>query len=287
MTVVGPSRVAARIALGRAVRQHRLAAGLSGAEAAQRLGWSQSKVSRIESARVRAEVEDVCRLLELYEVAAADRSAALQLAEEAAGPASEWRNSSRAGLSRRQQDFVAFEATASAITHYQPTLIPGPLQTRDYAGRVLSIVGHPNPDRAIDMRCARRAAIFVEGGPSVRIVLADQAVHWNPGSAGVLADQLRTVADLCERFDVDLRVIPLDAEQRAFLAHPVAIYDLPNQDSQAIVETTTIDVRVTGAEEVELLKRRIEGLVSSGLSRADSLAYVGHVAKRLESQGRH
>jgi transcriptional regulator with XRE-family HTH domain len=146
----GTARVTARIALGRAMREHRRAAGLSGSEAGERLGWSQSKVSRIEAARVRAEVDDVRLLLDLYGVSGRARSGVLRLAEDAAGPASEWRNSTRVGLPRRQQDFVAFEAAATAITHYQPVLIPGPMQTPEYAARVLTIVRHPDPDRAIE-----------------------------------------------------------------------------------------------------------------------------------------
>jgi transcriptional regulator with XRE-family HTH domain len=282
----GSARVTARIALGRALREQRESAGLSGVEAGRRLGWSQSKVSRIEAARVRAEVEDVRPLLDLYGVSGSTRSRLLQLAEDAAGPASEWRNSTRVGLPRRQQDFVAFEAAATAITHYQPMIIPGPMQTRSYAERVLAIVGHPDPERAIETRRARRSAIFVEGGPSIRIVLPAQAVHWNPGPDGVLAEQLQTVADLAEQFGADLRVIPLDVEQRAFLAHPAVVYDLAGQEPQAIVETTTMDVRVTDSKDVEVLRRRIDAMISVALSRADSISYVRQVATRLETKWR-
>jgi Domain of unknown function (DUF5753) len=102
----------------------------------------------------------------------------------------------------------------------------------------------------------------------------------------VLANQLRTAADLVEQFGADLRIVPLDIEQRAFLAHPVVVYDLAGQEPQAIVETTTMDVRVTDSKDVEVLRQRIEALTSVALSRADSIPYVRRVAAQLDSKRR-
>lgn len=275
-------RVAARIALGKALREHRRAAGLSGAEVGERLGWSQSKVSRIEAARVRPEVADVQALLELYGVAGRKRRQALALAEESAGPPSEWRNSTRVGLTRRQKDFVAFEASATAIWHYQPAIIPGPLQTREYALRVLAIVRHPDPERAVETRVARQRAIFAAGGPRVRIVLAEQAVRWDPGPDGVLAGQLASMADLLELHKVELRLIPFDVEQRAFLAHPVVVYEFAQEDAEAVVETTTTDLRIKDPVDVTLLRDRIDSLCAVALDPTDSIDYV----RKLSAQRR-
>src|SRR3954451_15074350 len=113
MSETGSARMTARLALGQLLRDHRKAAGMSGTEVARQLGWSQAKVSRIEAARVRADVADIEALAGTYGLSQRERSALLELAEQAAGPNSEWRNSSGLGLSRRQQDFVSLEAAAS------------------------------------------------------------------------------------------------------------------------------------------------------------------------------
>src|SRR4051812_19878120 len=127
MSESGSARMTARLALGQLLRNHRNATGMSGVGVARPLGRSQAQVSRIEAARVRADVADIEALAETYGVSQRERTVLLELAEQAAGPDSEWRNSSGLGLSRRQQDFVSLEAAASVIQHYQTMLLPGPV----------------------------------------------------------------------------------------------------------------------------------------------------------------
>jgi hypothetical protein len=127
---------------------------------------------------------------------------------------------------------------------------------------------------------ARRHAIFRKGGPELKVVLSEQAVRWNPGPDGVLSGQLRQVADLCETYGAALHVVPIDREQHAFLGHPVVVYDFGDDGQEALVETTTMDVRVTHPAEVERLTRRINDLASVALSAQESVAYVRQIAER-------
>lgn len=274
------ARVAARVALGQALRQARYDAGLSGLEAAERLGWSQSKVSRMESARVRATVSDVRGLLKLYRAPARTVRDLVQLAETAAGADSDWRNSSRVGLTRRQQDFVALEAGAASILHFQPVLIPGPMQTDAYAERVLAMAAHPDPGRGLELRQARRAAMFRPNGPRLRVVVYESALRWDPGPPGVLREQLGVVADLVEQYDTAFHVLVLDEPQPTFLQHPVVTYHFADGSMQARIETATTDLRVTRPADVELFDRRINALTKVALNRRDSISYVRHLAER-------
>jgi transcriptional regulator with XRE-family HTH domain len=134
-------RLAARRHLGGELRSRREMRGLSGQQLADQLGWSQAKVSRIEGARTRADISDVAALLEALDVPTAERAGLLEVAETAAGPASNWRNSRRVGLTRRQQDFIDSEAAATRIRHYQPVILPGYLQTAEYARIVIELAG--------------------------------------------------------------------------------------------------------------------------------------------------
>lgn len=287
MAEPGSVRMAARLALGQLLRQHRRRAGLSGAEVAQRLGWSQAKVSRIEAARVRADVADIQALTEIYEISSGEQVSLVEMAKEAAGPSTEWRNSTGLGLSRRQQDFVSLEAAASTIRHYQTMLIPGPLQTPEYTKQVFSTFSNGDPTRWIETRAARRAAILRVGGPKLQVVLTEMAIRWDPGPEGVLHRQLLSMAELVdENSTLDLRVLPMAGQKRAFLNHPVVIYRFDGVDAPlALIETTTTDVRVTDVDDVERLSNNLDMIVRDALSRIKSIEFVRMVAKSPTKRG--
>jgi transcriptional regulator with XRE-family HTH domain len=274
-------RMAARRRLGAEVRAMREQAGLTGQSVASALGWSQAKVSRIEQARTRAEVDDVADLVEALGASSAEQTRLLALAEEAAGPADSWRNSSRTGLTRRQQNFIAYEAAALSIRHYQPVLVPGAFQTPEYARAVVRMTANPNAERQIDQRMKRQAIITAGDGPTYEVVLLDAVTRWCPGPAEVLAGQLDRLADLAELPNVDLRVVPLDRPQTSFLAHPVVIYDFGDAaPAEALVETTTQEVRVSG-DALAVLDRRITRVAAAAMTHAESVTYVRARARSL------
>lgn len=275
-----PEQIAARRRLGAELRGLREDAYRSGQDLGTALGWSQSKVSRIEQARTLPSVDDVRALLRELRVPAGDQERLLQLAEEAAGEPGSWRNSTGAGLTRRQQDFVALERASSLIRHYQPILIPGYLQTEAYARQVLEMMGSTSVERGVEMRLARRATLTGAHPPSYRIVLLETALRWRPGPPSLMAEQLALVADLAKRPNVELRVLTLDREQVTYLQHPCMVFEFDaTGQREALVETVTQDIRVTETAGVNLLGRYFQQLSSSSLAPKESLALVHATAK--------
>ncbi len=275
-----PDQIAARRRLGAELRRLREEALRSGQDLAGALGWSQSKVSRIEHARTLPTVSDARALLSELRVSPRERDRLLRLAEEAAGEPGTWRNSTGAGLTRRQQDFIALERSATTIHHYQPLLIPGYLQTEEYARRVLEMAGSSSVDRGVEMRLARRETLTRTGAPAYRIVLLETALHWRPGPVSLMADQLTLVAELAGSPNVGLRILKLDHEQVTYLQHPCMVFDFGATASrEALVETLTQDVRVTDPAGVTQLSKYIEHLWSSSLSSRQSLALIRATAK--------
>jgi len=273
-----PEQIAARRRLGAELRHLREQAYRSGQDVAESLGWSQSKVSRIEQARTLPSVADVQALLRELRVPVKDQERLLQLAEDAVGEPGTWRNSTGAGLTRRQQDFVALERSATSISHYQPILIPGYLQTEAYAQRVLEMAGSTSVDRGVQLRLARRATLTGPHAPQYHIVMLETALQWRPGPPSLMAEQLALVAELARRPNVDLR---LDREQVTYLQHPCMVFEFagPAAHGEALIETVTQDLRVTDPSGVGLLTRLFERLASSALSRSDSLAYIDAAAR--------
>jgi transcriptional regulator with XRE-family HTH domain len=275
-----PEQLAARRQLGAELRRLREQAYRSGQDVAGALGWSQSKVSRIEQARTLPTVEDVRSLLRELRVPAPDQGRLVELAEEAAGEPGNWRNWTGAGLTRRQQDFVALERSASSIRHYQPILIPGYMQTEPYAREVLEMSGVPNVERGVQMRVARRQTLTGSHAPEYRILLMETALRWRPIAPELMAEQLTLVAELAERPNVELRIVTLDRKQDAYLQHPCMIFDFDGTaQREALVETLTQDIRVTETATANLLARRLQHLANTALAPSESLSLVRAAAQ--------
>ncbi len=252
---------------------------------AERLGWSQSKVSRIEAARTRSELEDVAALLEALEVPVALRADLLTLAEEAAGPAEAWRNSSRVGLTRRQQDFINSEASASRLRHYQPVLLPGYLQTPEYARRVIELAGSKDVERALSMRLARGAVVRRSDAPRYEVVLLETVLRWRPVAPDLMAAQLFALEEVARRRNVEVRVVSLDDEQSVFVQHPFVLYDFPaGAPSEVLVETTRTDLRLTDEADVTAYAGWFNRLWRAGLPRKQSMMLIRTVAQQMHDQ---
>ncbi|MEV0843314.1 helix-turn-helix transcriptional regulator [Actinocatenispora sera] len=274
-----PTQVAARRQLGEELRRLRTAVPLTGQQVAQALGWHQSKVSRIEAGKNLIRAEDVEALLPVLRADPDEARRLLGLAAVNVGEPGSWRNSSRSGLTRRQRDFIALEASAVQIAHYQPVLLPGYLQSPAYAKRVAEMAGATDTERAVEQRLARRATLMSTSGPEYRIVLLETVLRWRPFGVAEMAEQLDLVAELADRPNVDLRIVSLDAEQVAYVQHPFMVFDFDDEiQAEALVETTTQDVHVKDPTALGSLRHYFGQLSSSALTPAGSLALVRSVA---------
>ncbi len=251
----------------------------TGQQVAAALGWHQSKVSRIEAGKNLIRVEDVEALVGVLDAPPDEARRLFDLAAVNVGEPGSWRNSSRSGLTRRQRDFIALEASAVGILHYQPVLVPGYMQTPEYARRIAAMAGASDLDRAVEQRQARRATLESDSAPSYRIVLLETALRWRPVPMEAMAEQLDQVVKLARRSNVDLRVVSFDIEQVAYVQHPFMVFDFAGEiHPEGLVETTTQDLKVKDANSLGSLRHYFDQLSSSALGKADSLALVRSVA---------
>jgi transcriptional regulator with XRE-family HTH domain len=279
-------QVAARRQLGNEIRQLRLAAGMTGQQLADELGWHQSKVSRVEAARNLIRVEDVEAVLRVLPTTTAHLRELLDLAAVNEGEPSSWRNSSRSGLTRRQRDFIALEASAVSIRHYQPVLLPGYMQTEAYARRVAEMAGARDLDRAVDQRLARRATLTDRDTPRYAVLLLETVLRWRPVPPAAMADQLDLVVRLAGRQNVELRIVSLNVEQTAYVQHPFMLFEFPpGRPDEGLVETTTQDLRLQDVNALGQLRHYFDRLSSAALTPAASLAFVRKAADSFRAMG--
>src|SRR5256885_9807431 len=125
--------------LGAELRRLRSSAGRTVADVAAELGWSESKLSRIETATIGVRNADLQRLFGTYDLDENDRTRLISLAGQARQRG--WWEAYADVLPNTYESYIGFEAEASSIFTYEAQVVPGLLQTAEYANAVLHAGG--------------------------------------------------------------------------------------------------------------------------------------------------
>lgn len=239
--------------LASALRALRDSAGVSTHTLATQLGWSQSKVSKTETGRTRpspAAVEAWCRATGASEDQQADL---MQLAEDVQVEARTWRNlyHSAGGAASRQGEYRELNERATRIAIYQPAIIPGLLQTAEYARRVLALHGVPADEigPAAAARVERQSVLYDEA-KTVELLIAEHVLRWPIGPRQVLAAQLDRIQSLMTLPNVHVGIIPDGSEPAALPLSPFVYREFPDDDPLVTVETNTVELMITDPDEV-------------------------------------
>lgn len=206
---VGGRRLAAEL---RRLREH---AGLTGEEASQRLGWSGSKLSRIELHRIGVKQPDLRRLLALYGVDETYRDELLALARE-----SKQKGLPQKAAARFPQvaPYVSAETEAESVWNWEPQLVPGLLQTPEYARAVMQLwpTMFPGPqkeaDRRVEARLLRQQVLTRDPPLQLSIIIDESVLHRRFGDRSVMHRQLRRLAEASELPNVEIRIYPLNSD---------------------------------------------------------------------------
>ncbi|GAA2880606.1 helix-turn-helix transcriptional regulator [Streptosporangium fragile] len=199
--------------LGMELRRLREALDLTGDEVSDRLGWSTAKISRIENAKNLVSQADVEALAEVYGVDDVLRGKLLGLRRDAAQKG--WWERYRNSIPDDYITLIGMEAEATAFRNWEPQIIPGLLQTEDYALGIFSASqrAYQLPpswlqDRSA-VRMARQRTLLYESDPLTHISVFHESVLKNQyGDARVMRDQLVHLIEVSELEHVEMRVLP-------------------------------------------------------------------------------
>src|SRR5260370_37949725 len=164
------------------LKQFREAAGLTGEQVAEQMGWSVAKVYRIEGDRVRVLPRDVQRLLKLYGISGEQADAVLELARMAR--VKDWWHQYSGAIPEWFQFYVGLEAAASAMQEYNAELVTGLLQTEAYARAVMAAAmradGDEEIERQIAVRLERQKRLTAPDAPALWAGMNEAVLHPPP-----------------------------------------------------------------------------------------------------------
>jgi transcriptional regulator with XRE-family HTH domain len=269
------------------LRAMREAAGISGADLAADLGWTPSKVSRVQGGRILptgSEVEAWCAACN-----AAGRAAHLvPLLEEARARHLPWRQRLTRGYRSVQSAYTELHRRATAIVMVEMAVIPGPLQTPGYARAMLEAVARLRPgspaqdlDEAVEAR--RKRASFV-GRPqraAYQFLISEAALLGAPASPEVLADQLEHLLGVVDR-GVDVRILPLRAGSRVVPVNSFALYTIDGQEL-VLVETFHGESEYTTNADVAAHHQALNWLLDEAATATQAAAIITTALQRLNT----
>jgi transcriptional regulator with XRE-family HTH domain len=236
------------------------------------LGWSQSRVTRIERGQIAVTADDVDAWAEATRASERVRAELSELAYEAWTHARSWSTSHRRGLAARQREMASLERSCALIRQFQPEAIPGLLQSPSYARHVIvmaDITGQRDIDAAVEARMERQK-ILREPGHQFQYVLVEGALRWRPGPAEIMAEQRDHLLTAARLPGVSIAVIPFDQQARAPYIHPFTIYDNPDAPL-VLTEQYSGEIFIDEAPHIAAYQRTFELLRESALT-ADSAA---------------
>lgn len=221
-----PNAALQRLRLRTELRKARTAARLTQRQVATKMEWSPSKLIRIEAGEVGVSVNDLRPLLETYGIR--DRRKIDELLDLARGsrrmPYSEYRDL----YSKEFLEFLALESSASIIRHYGALLMPGPLQTEEYARAIMLSYNKHIPEerleRGVEVRLARQE-LLTSGGRELFYVLDEAVVRRHVGGRGVMRRQLERLAELSAKPGITIQILPFSIGAHAGIQGPFSLFE--------------------------------------------------------------
>lgn len=211
------------------LRKARDTAGMTQRDVAVAMDWSQSKLIRIESGAVSISTNDLRVLLGHYGADSHRTNALIDIARAARGP-TRW-SIYKDVATPEYIAFLGYEASASNVRHFEPLLIPGLLQTEDYARTVISVTEAHNPqkiDPLVDLRIERQELLVREPAVSFYFIMDEAAIRKVAGGRDIMRQQLRRLQKLAEYPNVTMRIVPFELGIYTYQRLPYTLLEFPD-----------------------------------------------------------
>jgi transcriptional regulator with XRE-family HTH domain len=274
---------ARRRRLGTELRRRREALNLKQREAAAELEWSLSKLIRIEAGAHGVSLSDLKSMIDVYKISDKRQVDALMAAARASrGQA--WWSRYRDAVQPPYARYLGHEGSAESFRIFHPFLVPGLLQTEEYATELLKVL----PDQRsagllVELKMDRQQRLFAQPGLSFTFIMGEEALYRWIGGREAMQRQLAHLVGVSDRANVELRIVPFDAGAYPGLIGPLVLLRLiesgedvsyiENVDGDQLIRDdpdtiskhieyfeTMIEISLTQERSEALLRERIERL---------------------------
>jgi transcriptional regulator with XRE-family HTH domain len=262
------------------LRARRQELGLTVEQVAERLEFSPSKVSRLETGQRGATARDVRDFCDLYGVTdTEERDHLLNLARE--GKQHGWWQSYDLDFST----YVGLEDAAVALKYYQTSIVPGLFQTSDYALAMIKVsLPWPSQERTeklLEVKLKRQRILEQTPPLEVWAVLDEAALHRVVGDSSVMAQQLDRLTELAGLPNVTIQVIAYSAGAHEAMDSTFNILDFPEPVAAVVyVEGLVGKVYLDRPQDIDRYQQVFMHLREKALSPQESIKLIAEIAEK-------
>jgi hypothetical protein len=226
---------------------------------------------------------DLASLLVIYKVMGRERRRLLHLVERQDEPG-RWILDSP--LVPTPMTLIHLESDALSLVDAETLLMPGLVQTADYARAVMQ-AGDVPPELVeprVEARMQRQLILAKDKPPKLDIILDEGVLRRTVGSRKVMARQLHVLMEVADRSDVRLWVVPLEMGGNAGFYCSFYTFNFPNDESVVLLESKTSAVYLEDKEKIDIFRRHAAKLGQVALNPAQSVGLVARIAREHERE---
>lgn len=273
--------------LGIELRALREAKGLTLKDVAEEFVWSTSKVSRMERGLVPVSPSDLKHLIQHYDVKDQKAIDALT-AMTATGRSGDWWHRFVDVIDRRFSTYLGFEAAAASVHNWEPQVVPGLLQTAEYARALVDTHGTSKTEedaaRRVEARMYRQQLLTGEDAPRLHAIIDESVLHRQVGGRATMHGQLARLVEAARRPNVTLQVVPFAAGAHASMEGGFIILRFTELDAGDVVsvDLLTRSLYLDDADETTRYRDAWESVLSTAASPMDSLSLISAAAEEMK-----
>ncbi|MER6170228.1 helix-turn-helix transcriptional regulator [Streptosporangium sp. NPDC001681] len=267
------------------LRRLRVERGLSMQEVAERMELTAASISRIETGRRGIRPRDLRAFLDMYEVPEADRDPMLALSREAR-QRGWWQNYGDV-LPGEYATLIGLEAEATSVKTYQQTLVPGLLQTADYARAVVAATRPGDAaeeiERRVSVRMERQKRLADDNPLELSVILGEGVVRQHVGTAEITASQLKHLAEAGRQPNIMIQILPYRAGAHQAMTGSFNIVGFPAPSDLDVIylENMSSGLYLEDSADVRRYVAVFDYLRAAALSPADTMVMLMNASNNL------
>lgn len=278
MAVIGSSAEARE--LGAGLRRLRTDRGLTTRELGGRIGVSSANFTHWETGERLLREDHLVNILRELRPDEDERERLIGLHRKASGPGQLIAGTPSIG--ERLARLIEYEQVANQLTDIAPLMIPGLLQTADYARACFT--GLSDLDTRVALRVGRREIITRTRQPAIYRAFIDSEALVRPvAPPDVMADQWRHLIEMQQRPNVDIRIVSsMDRGYNPMLAGPFLLIEFPSADPVVLLEHQSTSAFSWGEEDVRGFQHAVEKINQIAMTPAASAEAIVELVNGME-----